>query len=201
MSKLRPFTSIEPEHRIEGEGVYLRYPAMSDYVSWAALRHESHDFLQPWEPTWPVDDLTRPSYRRRLRRYAKDIKEDLGYPFFIFRNRDDALLGGCNVSNVRRGISQACSLGYWMGKPYAGSGLMTAAVRALVPYILNDLRLHRIEAACLPSNEPSKRLLTRVGFSQEGQARRYLKINGEWRDHVLFAILSDDISKAEEGRV
>jgi ribosomal-protein-alanine N-acetyltransferase len=166
---------------------------MSDYVPWAALRHESQEFLQPWEPTWPVDDLTRPSFRRRLRRYGRDIKDDLSYPYFVFREKDDALLGSCIVSNVRRGVAQSCSLGYWMGKPYAGGGYMTAAVAAIVPYVFDELKIHRIEAACLPSNEPSQRLLNRVGFFQEGQARRYLKINGEWRDHVLFAIIADDV--------
>jgi ribosomal-protein-alanine N-acetyltransferase len=79
-----------------------------------------------------------------------------------------------------------------MGEAYAGRGLMTDAVRAIVPYVFETLRLHRLEAACLPTNEPSKRLLRRVGFTEEGYARQYLRIDGAWRDHVLFAMLESD---------
>lgn len=192
MAILRASSASESEAVIYGKQVYLRHPVMADYAAWAALRHASQDFLQPWEPTWPIDDLTRPAFRRRMRRYGREVRDDLSYPFFVFRIADNALLGSCIVSNVRRGVTQACSLGYWIGQPFAGEGLMSDAVSAVIPFAFGKLRLHRIEAACLPSNEPSQKLLRKVGFSLEGQARRYLKINGEWQDHVLFAILSDD---------
>ena len=93
---------------------------------------------------------------------------------------------------MRRGVSQSATLGYWMGEPYAGRGYMTRGVRAACAYIFQKQGLHRIEAACLPTNEPSKRLLERVGFRQEGYARAYLNINGQWRDHLLFAMLETD---------
>ncbi len=165
---------------------------MADFPAWVELREASRDFLVPWEPTWPADDLTRPAFRRRLRRYLQDIREDTAYPFFIFRSSDHALLGGITLSNVRRGVTQSCALGYWVGKPFARQGVMFAALRALLPFVFEQLRLHRLEAACLPSNTASIRLLEKVGFTREGYARRYLRINGMWQDHVLYAMLHDD---------
>ncbi len=177
---------------IHGDGVYLRTPQMGDYPAWVSLREESRAFLTPWEPTWPLDDLTRASFRRRIRRYIQDIREDSAYPFFVFRADDAAFLGGITLSNVRRGVTQSTSLGYWIGESHARQGFMTAAVRAVVPFVFDQLRLHRLEAACLPSNAASIRLLEKVGFTREGFARRYLRINGVWQDHFLYAMLSED---------
>jgi len=165
---------------------------MGDYLAWAALREESRAFLTPWEPTWPLDDLTRSAFRRRIRRYMQDIREDAAYPFFIFDSRDDTLVGGVTLSNVRRGVTQSASLGYWVGADRARQGYMSASVAALVPFVFDQLGLHRLEAACLPSNAASIRLLEKVGFSREGFARRYLRINGIWQDHLLYAMLTDD---------
>jgi len=178
---------------ITGKGVVLRAPQMSDYADWAALRELSREFLTPWEPTWPTDDLTRSAFRRRIKRYYEDQRGDIAYPFFIFRKSDSALLGGLTLANVRRGCAQACSLGYWMGVSWANQGYMTAAVRAVIPFAFSTLRLHRVEAACIPANIASIRLLEKCGFRQEGIARQYLCINGIWQDHLLYAQLSDDI--------
>ena len=178
---------------IEGDGVYLRYPRMTDYMAWARLRGESRSFLSPWEPVWASDELTRGAFRRRLKRYAKEARLDSAYAFFVFRTEDDALMGGCTLSNVRRGVTQCCSLGYWIGERFARQGYMFNALRSLVPFIFGTLGLHRIEAACLPVNEASRSLLAKLGFHEEGLARRYLLINGEWQDHVLFALLSDEV--------
>ena len=181
---------------IRGSGIHMRTPTMADYPAWAALREESRTFLAPWEPSWAADELTRAAFRRRLKRYARDIRDDVGYPFLVFREADGALLGGLTLAYVRRGVTQSCSLGYWMGAQHAGRGIMTAAVKAVLPFAFGTLRLHRVEAACLPSNAASIRLLEKVGFRREGYARRYLCINGDWRDHLLFALVADD---AREG--
>ncbi len=194
MALLRTITRPDSEPVIDGDGVYLRHPMMADYTAWSELRDCSRAFLVPWEPTWSLDDLTRASFRRRLRRYTKDLREDQAYPFFIFRNKDNLLVGGSTLSNIRRGVTQSCSLGYWIGEPFQKQGLMTTAVRAMAPYVFDVLRLHRIEAACLPDNEPSKRLLVKAGFTEEGYARDYLRINGAWRDHILFARVKGDPS-------
>ena len=180
------------EPLLQGEGVYLRCPRYADYSAWADLRRDSRGFLTPWEPTWPPDELTRGAFRRRLRRYSGEIKSDTAYPFFVFREDGDALIGGCTLSNVRRGVCQSASVGYWVGESHARHGFMTAAVRALIPFVFETLALHRLEAACIPDNEPSRRLLLKLGFREEGRARAYLQINGQWRDHILFSLLEDD---------
>jgi ribosomal-protein-alanine N-acetyltransferase len=178
---------------ITGETVYLRYPRVADFLAWARLRDESRTFLAPWEPAWSTDELSKGAFRRRLKRYQRETREDLAYAFFVFRSGDNALLGGCTLSNVRRGVTQCCALGYWIGERFARQGYMFDAVRALIPFIFRTLGLHRIEAACLPTNEASKQLLAKTGFCQEGLARRYLQINGEWQDHLLYALLAEDV--------
>jgi len=177
---------------IRGDSVYLRYPRVADYQPWSRLRDESRAFLTPWEPSWASDELTKGAFRRRLKRYQREARLDSAYAFFVFRAEDDSLMGGCTLSNVRRGVAQCCALGYWIGEHFARQGYMYDAVMALLPFIFRTLGMHRIEAACLPSNEASQNLLIKAGFRQEGVARRYLQIAGDWQDHVLFALLADE---------
>jgi len=183
---------IAPESglRVEGEGVLLRPPRASDYAEWRELRAVSRAFLQPWEPTWPADDLSRAAFRRRLLAYARDRDAGLAYPFFVYRSSDEALTGGITLSNVRRGVAQMGSVGYWCGRPFTRQGLTLAAVRALSEFAFRTLALHRLEAACIPDNAPSRTLLKKAGFAEEGFAQAYLKIKGAWRDHVLFGQLT-----------
>ena len=175
-----------------GYGLMLRAPVMADFPQWAELREHSRGYLTPWEPIWPSDDLTRSGFRRRLRRYAEDAAADRTYPFLVFRESDETLLGGVTLANVRRGIVQAGTIGYWVGLPYAAQGVMTAALRVLLPTLFGELNLHRIEAACIPTNTPSVRVLEKCGFTREGLARRYLCINGVWQDHLLYGMLHED---------
>jgi [ribosomal protein S5]-alanine N-acetyltransferase len=189
MAFFRTINFSEPLASIAGEGVTLRTPQMTDYGEWATLREASRAFLTPWEPTWPTDDLTRSSFRRRIRRYAEDLRTDQGYAFLIIRNTDGALVGGLTLANIRRGVAQAASLGYWMGLPHVRCGYMTAAVSVVIPFAFGTLRLHRLEAACIPTNAGSIRLLEKTGFVREGYAREYLCINGIWQDHLLYARL------------
>jgi ribosomal-protein-alanine N-acetyltransferase len=183
---------ITPESgpRLEGERVALRPPRAGDYEAWRDLRELSRDFLQPWEPTWPSDDLTRAAFRRRLTAYARDREAGAAYPFFVFREPDEVLTGGITLSNIRRGVAQMGSVGYWCGRPFTRNGHTLAAVRAVTAFAFGTLGLHRLEAACIDENTPSRRLLGRAGFAEEGFAKAYLKINGVWRDHVLFGLVS-----------
>ena len=191
--------SSPPDEQLVGPNVYLRPPRDSDWKEWAELREVSRDFLVPWEPTWPKDALTRPAYRRRLRHYAEQWRNGSGYSFFIVRRADAVLLGGLTLSNVRRGITQSGSLGYWVGESYARQGVMTEALRSALGFCFDNLTLHRVEAACLPNNIPSRRLLDKCGFREEGYATKYLKIDGEWTDHVLFAMLREEAMKVVPG--
>ena len=193
MALLRTATSSDVGPVIHSERVLLRTPQMSDYPAWAELRTGSRDFLTPWEPLWAADELSRASFRRRVRHYLRDLREDMGYALFIFCASSGSLVGGLTLCNVRRGVTQACTLGYWIGALYARQGYMTAAVRAAIPFVFDSLELHRLEAACLPANAASIRLLDRTGFTREGVARHYLKINGVWQDHLLYALLESDM--------
>lgn len=186
------FSFLTPEPILRGPAVYLRQPAMGDWSAWAELRGRSRAFLTPWEPVWAADALNRAAYRRRLRRYAEESRAGIGQSFLIFRNEDDALVGGLTLSNIRRGVAWSATLGYWMGRPHAGRGYMKQAVALTAEHVFNDLRMHRLEAACLPRNAASRGVLTGCGFTEEGLARQYLCINGIWEDHVLYALLAAD---------
>ena len=180
--------------QVAGQGVLLRTPRATDYAAWSELRGQSRDYLQPWEPAWPEDDLGRAAYRRRLAIYERERELGNAWPFFIF-DRDDRLIGGITLSNVRRGVAETGTVGYWIGRPHAGKGLATAAVSVLRRYAFIDLKLHRLEAACVPHNHASRRVLEKSGFRLEGQAMAYLKINGVWADHLLFGLLAEEVSR------
>ena len=185
--------SMGPESYVaRGALVGLRPLLVADYGPWAELRSQSRDHLQPFEPAWPSDELLKSAYRRRLRHYQREQREDLGYAFGVFTLAGDELAGGISLSNVRRGVTQAAQLGYWLGAPHLRQGYMADSVAAILPFAFFGLRLHRIEAATLPDNDSSIRVLERNGFLREGYARRYLKINGAWRDHILFSVLAED---------
>jgi len=173
---------------------------MEDWSDWAALRSESREFLQPWEPAWPRDALTQAAFRRRLRQQARDRDAGTGFSLFVFRRDGEALLGGVTLSEIRRGVAQAVTLGYWIGQRHARKGYMAEAVECVNAHVFNALGLHRIEAACLPSNEPSRRLLEARGFRLEGLAQSYLKIDGVWRDHLLFALIDAEWREREARR-
>jgi ribosomal-protein-alanine N-acetyltransferase len=194
--KLTP--SSRNERTLTTRRTYLREPQPGDWPAWSELRNASRAFLTPWEPAWASDGLTRASYRRRLRRQVKDESDDLGYAFFLFRASDEALMGGITLGNVQRGAAQSATIGYWMGQRYAGQGYMSEALSTLLAHAFGPLGLHRVEAACMVDNARSRRLLERCNFHQEGYARHYLKINGVWSDHLLFALLATDYPAAVE---
>ncbi|MCM2477793.1 GNAT family N-acetyltransferase [Rhizobium sp. CG5] len=186
------FLSRHPDKpEIGDDRHFLRLPRNSDYRQWYRLRSESRQFLQPWEPTWRADELTEGAFRTRVNRNAQEYSCGLAVPLLLFRRDDEVLLGGLTIGLIRRGASQCCMIGYWMGERFAGQGHMFAALQLAIPYMFRELELHRIEAACIPDNEKSIRLLERAGFQREGLLRDYLNINGQWRDHALFSRLAD----------
>ena len=192
MAFLRSISTVTTNPMIRAERVLLRAPTLADFPQWARVREDSRSFLAPWEPIWPADDLTKLAFRRRIRRYQREIRNGTGYPFFIFSPDGETLLGGLTLSQVQRGVTQSAILGYWMSAAHAGKGLMGAAVRAVVGFAFDTLHLNRLEAACLPHNEASIRLLEKVGFQREGYARKYLCIDGRWQDHLLYGLIRDD---------
>lgn len=191
-----PFFS-RPKLTLKGTRVTLRLPAPSDYHEWAALRHESRAFLEPWEPRWARDELERAGWRHRIRRYREEFAAGTAIAFLIFENETGRLIGGVTIGNIRYGVSQSAQIGYWMGERYAGKGHMQDAIRVLISHAFGAMRLHRIEAACIPENARSIRVLEKAGFTREGLLRSYLRINGVWQDHYIYALISDERRDAE----
>lgn len=177
---------------LKGARIRLRVPTPEDYQAWSDLRQKSRTFLEPWEPRWAPDELERRSWRQRLRRYREEIDNGTGVTFLVFENASGRLAGGLSVGNIRRGVSQSAQIGYWMGAEFAGRGFMLESLRLVIPFCFDTLRLHRVEAACIPDNERSIGLLEKAGFQREGLLRSYLRINGTWRDHYLYALLAED---------
>ncbi len=188
----RLFGTSPPPFRLTGRRAVLRAPERQDWRAWSELRGASRAFLTPWEPSWGDDALSRGVFRRRLARYALEWHSDQGYTFLLFRLEDNALLGGISLTNIRRGVAETCSIGYWIGHRHARQGYMTDGLRLALKFAFERLRLHRVEAACLPHNAPSRGLLLKSGFREEGYAREYLCIDGKWQDHVLFGMLVSD---------
>ena len=178
--------------RIDTERMVLRPPVHADFRPWATLRRQSEAFLKPWEPSWANDHLTRKAFTNRVYWAQRSVASGTAVPLFLFRRTDDVLLGAITLDNIRRGPSQAGTLGYWTGASHARQGYMREAILGLVHYTFTRLDLSRIEAACLPENTASRGLLENCGFKYEGVAQSYLQINGRWRNHVLYANLRSD---------
>ncbi len=187
------------EAELQTERLSLRPPAIRDYEGWARLRRESQDFLAPWEPRWSRDHLTSRAFRNRVTWAERAIRQGEAYPLFLFRKKDGLIVGGLTLSNIRRHPAQAGTLGYWVGEQFALQGYMTEALQAVRDHAFSQLEISRLEAACLPDNIASRRLLERCGFNYEGVARAYLQIDGRWRNHVLYAVLRSDRTAATSG--
>jgi len=136
MALFRSVSLSETLPAITGAGITLRVPQSDDFSEWATLREASRAFLTPWEPTWPTDDLTRGAFRRRLKRYAEDLRSDIAYAFLIFRSDDNAMVGGLTLANIRRGVAQAGSIGYWIGALRLGSFSLGAVTGTLLAGIV-----------------------------------------------------------------
>ena len=176
--------------------VRLRPATHDDYALWTALREQSRAHLTRWEPDWTADDMAQKAFRHRVRLQNQQLRRGTGLPLLAFLQHDGRLIGGVTLSQIRRGASHSAMLGYWIGVPFVRRGLAKAAVGGVLGHAFERMGLNRVEAACQPDNEASRRLLESLRFSREGVARDYLKINGAWRDHLLYAMISRDYCAA-----
>ena len=156
-----------------------------DAAELAALYAANHEFLAPYEPVRPEEFFTADGQRERFERQAADGT----HPFAILDG--DAIAGTINVFHIVREVLQSCTIGYWIDQARNGRGLATGAVEAVVAYAFGELELHRVEAATLLDNVASQRVLEKAAFDRIGVARRFLRINDEWRDFVLFQRVAD----------
>tara|TARA_B100001063_G_C16560286_1_gene450607 strand:- start:117 stop:710 length:594 start_codon:yes stop_codon:yes gene_type:complete len=192
MTILRSYNFKKNSLELNGDNVLLRPPQYSDWTNWSKVREKNKLYLQPWEPLWSPGELERSSFVKRVRMFEKFSTNDEAYSFLIFKNENAEFIGELNISNIQRGIIQSCSIGYWIAKKYEGLGMMSESLELVKSFIFNQLKLHRIEAACLPHNSPSLKVLLKNGFKIEGTARKLLKINNKWQDHTVFSYLYED---------
>lgn len=190
---LWPWSLQESPVTLRGRRVRLRLPQMRDYPAWYKLRRDSQAFLRPFEPRWTEADLKRSVFAMRVKRARQEAEAATDYTLFIFLAEGDGetLAGGITLSNIRRRAAQFVTLGYWMGERFAGQGLMTEAVGVTLPFVFDTLDLHRVQAAFMPVNTASRRVLEKNGFVEEGRAERYLQIDGRWEDHVLMGLTKE----------
>lgn len=188
-------TQTIPAFQLAGERVFVRPPSMEDWPSWALVRGRNRSHLEPFEPEWSDDCLKPEFYRRRLDRQTREWITGRGFAFLIFRKPSADLIGGINVNNVTRGAAQFASVGYWIDEAAQGQGHMREALQLVLSFCFDELHLNRINAASLPHNSRSIGMLRRLGFEEEGFARRYIQIQGDYADHVLFGLLAQDYRK------
>ncbi len=182
---------------LEEAGLRLRLPRRSDFAQWQNVRSASRPFLTPYEPKWSDYELTRKSFIKRVGQCAERADQRQEVSLFIFaleqqNNKEkEMFVGGITLSNIRYGAACHSNLGYWLGQKQTNKGYMNKAVALMLPFAFGTLKLRRIHAACLPDNDRSKNVLQKNGFVEEGFAEKYLQIDGEMRDHVLFGITED----------
>jgi ribosomal-protein-alanine N-acetyltransferase len=197
MSFLNAYSLKKNQFEITGQKVILRPPQYSDWKAWADERKKNKLYLQPWEPLWSINELERSSFVKRVRMFERLSHNDQAYSFLIYKSDNEDFIGEVNISNVLRGIIQSCTIGYWIAKDCEGKGMMSESLELVKEFIFNELKLHRIEAACLPHNIPSLKLLLKNGFIKEGTARKLLKINDKWQDHTVLSFILDDFKKSK----
>jgi ribosomal-protein-alanine N-acetyltransferase len=195
MSFLNAYSLKKNLFEITGRKVILRPPQYSDWKAWADERKKNKLYLQPWEPLWSINELERSSFVKRVRMFERLSHNDQAYSFLIFTSDNEDFIGEVNISNVQRGIIQSCTIGYWIAKDCEGKGMMSESLELVKEFIFNELKLHRIEAACLPHNMPSLKVLLKNGFIKEGTARKLLKINDKGQDHTVLSFILDDFKK------
>ena len=164
-----------------------------DAAEWSRLRLANEAWLSPWEPTAAVswrDRHTPAAYRAMRRVVARRARLGTSLPFAV--RVEGRLSGQVTVDNIVRGALRSGYLGYWIDRSVAGRGMASLAVALVCDHAFTQVGLHRLQADIRPENLPSQRLVERLGFRQEGLLRRYLDIDGDWRDHYTYALLAED---------
>ena len=193
MMKPRPSTSpISINSVFLGNRVALRAPKLTDAGQIIEMQAASQDFLTPWVPTRPDDELDIAAVRKRIAEQRRQFKADRDYKFVFTLGQTGPVIGRLSLSQVFRGIFQNAYLGYQIDVRYKRLGLTSEAVRLALGVAFGPLGLHRVQAAIMPHNEASLALIRSVGLRYEGKAERYLKIAGVWQDHLMFAVTADE---------
>jgi ribosomal-protein-alanine N-acetyltransferase len=180
------------EVHLEHGPVSLRPIRMSDRRAWRTSREQNAAWLARWEASRPPGDLQHPvTFRQMVRDLRRNAREGRGLPLALLV--DGTFAGQVTVNNIVGGSARFASIGYWIDRRQAGHGYMPTAVALTVDHCWFALGLHRIEVAIRPENAASLRVVDKLGFKEYGYAPRYLHIDGDWRDHRLFALTVEDV--------
>jgi ribosomal-protein-alanine N-acetyltransferase len=175
--------------------VTLRPPRHRDAGAWSRIRIANQHWLEKWEPTAAVpwnERNSRYDYHRNLMQLRAAARAGTMMPFLIWH--EDRLAGQLNVANIVRGAFRSCAVGYWIDKDLAGRGIMPTAVALVIDHCLTDALLHRVEVNIRPENTPSLRVVEKLRLRREGLHARFLDIDGDWRDHLSYAITSEELA-------
>lgn len=178
--------------RIELGDIYLRFLEPTDAAAALDLLERNRDFFRPFDPYRPPEHWTEQGQGDLLEASAQRCKHGDEYPFGVFLVSNDLLIGRVTLSNVVRRAFQNAYIGYSLDQDFNGRGFMTTAVSATVDFAFGPGELHRVQAAVMPDNISSIRVVEKAGFRREGFAPNYLRINGRWRDHNLYATTAED---------
>ena len=179
-------TIIAP--RLETERTVIRLASRHDRDAVLGYYKQNRDRLTPYTPAWPEDFFSKTFWDRQIARNEEEYYSDLSARCFVFTRNEEEVIGNVSLGGIMRNAAQFCYLGYGIDAAYEGKGLMSESVAAVVKFGFEQLNLHRIMANYMPTNERSGNLLKRLGFTVEGYARNYLRINGDWRDHILTSL-------------
>lgn len=178
-----------------GTRVELRSFEPGDIAQLTALRRRNRAFLEPWEPRRSEAFFTEAGQRAEIERDRADWAADRGYAFVVVERETGALRGRMALANVVRGAWENATLGYFIDEEMGGRGFATEAVGLVVRFAFGPCRLHRVQAAVMPHNDRSRRVLEKNDFRLEGRAPRYLRLDGAWRDHDLLAITAEEVAE------
>ena len=183
---------------LRSERLLLRQLKYSDAAKWSQLRYANLDWLKRWDPTNPEGPAETFTYRQLIRAKNVAAREGTGYSWVLalpqLHASNPPLIGQVAVSGVQWGAARSASIGYWIDQSHAGFGLMPEACALVIDHCFSTLRLHRLEINIRPENEPSLRVVQKLGFRDEGLRRGYLHIDGQWRDHRTFALNREEMS-------
>lgn len=177
-----------------GRRVLLRPLHTGDFDAWREVRRRNIDWLTKWEPARlpgqpdVVEDVDAYSVRCSARQRERQLGTGYGFGVFV----DGDLAGEVNISAVQRGPFQSGYIGYWIDEKQAGKGYIAESLVVLFRFVFEELGLHRVQIAIIPRNQPSRRVVEKLGLRDEGVALRYLEINGVWEDHVRYAITTEE---------
>lgn len=172
--------------------VGLRPIRLRDAATWREVRTRNYDWLHPWEATLPISEGDAPTtFAGMVRRLRQDAREGRGMPWVV--TYGGRLVGQVTVGGISRGSLLSAYIGYWIDREVAGRGIMPTAVALATDHCFGPVGLHRVEINIRPENAASLRVVEKLGFRAEGLRRRYLHIDGDWRDHLTFALCADEV--------